>query len=373
MAAAVMGLSCARSEQGAAARASRLGPDLASHPIYSRYQFGSDRDIIDIGIQPLWIPSNVILEAMRRDTLLAESLSELGLELRFHSFLKGADVNYFLLRGDLEVGIGGDMPALIAVAEGNALVAALIQHGFCSIVARTPTLLKALRGQRIGYAFGSNAHYALLRALSQAGLRETDVELVPMDVNLMSDALEQGTIDAFAAWEPTPFIAETQYREQVAVRRSLSTGYLYFSQSFAEGQPGAIRQIVAAQIRALGWLKTRKHLLLAAGWAGRAGEVLSGRPSRLATEDLVQLAKADLLGIASVPLIAQNDLAPDGRLFREFEFLRGLGKIGETTRWQQLRSRFDRSLVSELVSASQEHRLTTYSYRDQAGGGRGSE
>ena len=44
-------------------------------------------------------------------------------------------------------------------------------------------LIKDLRGKLIGYPFGSNAHYALLQTLSAAGLRETDVHLVRLNVN----------------------------------------------------------------------------------------------------------------------------------------------------------------------------------------------
>jgi len=107
----------------------------------------------------------------------------------------------------IKVGIGGDMPTLSAAANFGVHVVALAQQGFCSIVAREEMLMKELRAKRIAYAFGSNAHYALLQSLASAGLREEDVRLIPLDVTEMPSALAEGAIDAFSAWEPTPTIA----------------------------------------------------------------------------------------------------------------------------------------------------------------------
>ncbi len=214
-------------------------PDLSDHPIYSKYQFSEEDNVVEIGIQPLWVPTCIVAEAMRRDAVLQEALAQEGLEIRFHPFLKGADVNFFLRRGDLEAGIGGDMPALTAAASFDVLVAGLMQHGFCAVVAGRHMPMEGLRGKRIAYAFGSNAHYALLQALSSAGLEEADVRLIPLEVDQMPDALADGSIDAFSAWEPTPTIALTRFRNQVVIHRSLSSGYLYFSRSLAESRPKA--------------------------------------------------------------------------------------------------------------------------------------
>lgn len=220
--------------------------DLLADPVYSAYEFGRTDNVIDVGVQPMWIPTNIITEVMKRDMVLKDALARKGLELRFHGFRKGADVNFFLGRGDIEVGVGGDMPALTAAAESNVVVASVIQRGFCSIVARRQMLTTDLEGMRIAYPTGSISHYRLLRLLSSANLDESDVELVAMDVAMMPEALNRNEIDAFAAWEPTPTIALITCERAVVIHRSLSSGYLYFSRSFAQRHPEAMRLIVAA-------------------------------------------------------------------------------------------------------------------------------
>ena len=339
--------------------------DLSEHPIYSKYVFGETDNVIDFGIQPLWIPTSVISEAMKRDVVLRKALSEEGLKIRFHSFLKGADVNFFLQRGDLEVGIGGDMPALTATSTSRALVAALIQQGFCSLVAGRHILIKELKGKRIAYPFGSIAHYSLLRALSSAGLTEGDVRLVPLDVTEMPDGLNRGKIDAFSAWEPTPTIGLTRFPGQVIIHRSLSSGYLYFSPDFADRHPDALRLITASEVRALNWLgRWDKNLLEASRWTMLAGQALSGQKSVLSAKQYVALAKDDLLGIPSVGAIPANDLKSGGRLFQEFKFLKRLGKISASVSWDEVMSRFDQSVIEEVASTPEKYQLRTYEYQD---------
>jgi len=85
-------------------------------------------------------------------------------------------VNFFLGRGDIDAGIGGDMPTLTAATNLDIVIPVMIQRGFISIVSNRQMLVEQLKGKRIGYAFGSNAHYALLKTLATAGLNENDVK-----------------------------------------------------------------------------------------------------------------------------------------------------------------------------------------------------
>ena len=241
--------------------------DLRNHPIYSKYEYGAGDDIIDFGCQPLGVPIGVISEVMQHDLILREALAVLGMKLRFHAYLKGSDVNYFLERGDLEIAMGGDMPAIMAAAAHETIILSLIKQGFSSIIARNHMMLDEFRGKRIGYPFGSNAHYALLQAITSVGLREEDVELIPLDVTEMAEKLAAKEIDTFIAWEPFSSMALQQHDNFVPIHRYLSSSYLYMSQSFVKQYPDAARHIIAAQIRAMTWMTRRKdNLLTAAQW-----------------------------------------------------------------------------------------------------------
>lgn len=340
--------------------------DPADHPLYSEYVFGESDEVIDIGIQPLWVPTCIIAETMRRDLRLREALAGQGLEIRFHAFYKGANVNVFLERGDLEGGIGGDMPALTAAANGVGVIVAIVQQGFCSIVARRHMLMGELRGKRIGYAFGSNAHYALLEALRSVGLGEEDVEMAAMDVHEMAEALDSERIDAFSAWEPTPTLAHARFNDQVVIHRGLSSGYLYFTPAFARSRPEAVRRIAASEARALSWLREDDaHLLKASGWAIAAGRELSGASPLLSPREYADLANQDLLAVFRDPTIPKNDLASHGRLAAEFRLLARLGKIPPDLTWDDVSSAFDRGVMESVLREPEKYGLSVRRYEEK--------
>jgi len=105
-------------------------PDLNHHPVYSTYKFGRDTKVIDFAIAPVAIPAGVLSETIKRDKILRQSLQRLGVELRFHSFQKGKDANFFIRRGDVEAAIFADIPALTLAATFDTKVVALAKQGF---------------------------------------------------------------------------------------------------------------------------------------------------------------------------------------------------------------------------------------------------
>lgn len=337
--------------------------DLSSHPIYSGYKFSKADNVINIGIQPLWVPTGLITEAFKRDTVLQKELAELGKELRFYSFLKGDDVNFFLKHGQIAVGIGGDMPAIHAASTFDVIIPALIQQGFCSIVAKRHMLLKELRGEPIGYAYGSNAHYALLNALAYEGITKNDVNLISMDVTEMPESLQKGEVTAFAAWEPTPSITLNKYPDNVVIHRSQSSGYLYFSRSFSEKYPEAMRLIVAAEIRAIKWMQNDiKNLVRASFWSHKAGEDLSGKKLAFSIKENAELAQKDIIGLSSIPRISAKHLKQEGPLHKEFKFLKELGKIPVSVRWDKVRSSFNLQIIKEIIANKKIYKLNEFKY-----------
>ncbi len=338
-------------------------PDLSIHPTYSNYKFNKAEDIINLGVQPIYSPTGLISETMKRDTTLHDALSGLGMKVRFYAFLKGDDVNYFLRRGDIDAGISGDMPVITAAATMDVLAPALIQQGFTSVIANRPMLIRELRGKNIGYAFGSNAHYALLKALASGGLNETQVNLIPIEVTKMQEALATGKIEAFSAWEPTSTITLTKYPESVIIHRYLSSGYIYFKKTFSDKHPEVVRQIIAAEIRALRWMQSnRQNLLQASEWALQAGEDLTNHKLELSAAQNASVAENDILGLTSPPIIPQNDLRQNGPLHMEFEFLKTLGKIPASTNWEKVHNSFDLQTIIDVLANSKKYKLNEFSY-----------
>ena len=213
--------------------------DLQNHPIYSIYEYNQNDAKINIGFQPLYLPTGIIFEVIKRDRILQDALKLLGKEIIFYPFLKGADVNYFLKQKKIVGGVGGDMPALSAASDSDIIIPVILQKGNVSIISDKPMLTKNMKGKRIGYPIGSISHYFLLKLLEDARIEDDEVELIPLDVALMIKALNNNEIDLFSAWEPIVASALKHNPEFFITFRKTSTGYLYFSKEFAAKNPGS--------------------------------------------------------------------------------------------------------------------------------------
>jgi NitT/TauT family transport system substrate-binding protein len=253
------------------------------------------------------------------------------------------------------------MPALVAAATQKIVCTSLVQQGFTSIIANQPMFIGELRGKRIGYALGSNAHYGLLHALSSEGLSPKDVHLIPMDVAEMPEALETGSITAFSAWEPTPAVTLKNVENSVVIHRSLSSGYLYFNKETMRDHPEAVRYIIAAEIRAIRWMHgRRRNLLQASRWTIESGEKLFRRDWSLSPEEVATLSGRDLLQSSNAPIIPEKSLRDSGTLHQEFLFLRKIGKIPGEVSWSRVHESFDREAILDVLVHPEGYSVTHY-------------
>jgi len=341
--------------------------DISLNKIYSEYVYG-EPETIYIGTQPLYSPTGLISETMRRDSVLKEELSKLGFKIIFYPFLKGYDVNQLLIQGHLQAGVGGDMPTLSVAASTEIIIPLMFQSGPTWLVTRSSVLLKDLTGKRIAYAKGSNAHYMLLNLLSSFGFSKSDFELVPMNVNKMIAALESGTISAFAAWEPTPEIARNKHKF-VSRFGGPSSGYMYFRKDFSDKHPAEMKLIVAAAARAYLWLRDGSHddCLRASAWAIEISEKLSKMKLQLYPEEQLSIAKRDIFRSRyefslSIP---KEDFADEGRLEKEFIFLKKIGMIPKETLWKNIQKKFDTEILSSIRNAPGKFRLSEFRFTEK--------
>lgn len=338
-------------------------PDLASHPVYSKYQFGKEGKVVDLGTQPMAVPSGVVAEVMQHDKILKNALAARGWEFRNHGFLKGPDANFFFQRGDLDLVVAGDWPTITLAATHDIMVIGLVKQSFSALLAKNVQRIEQLKGKRIGVALGTTAHYGLLVALESAGLKETDVILVPVENTGMVEAMDQGRVDAFACWEPVPTNALRTHPELKVVQRFLNSSYLAVSKDFARNNPEITEQIVAAYIRALRWMReSDANLAQAVDWVLVAGEHLSGKPTGLSPQDMAKTTTDDLLKIAHSPAVPRHDLAKNGSIHRAFTFLKMQGKIPASTTWERIAASFSRTLLDKVLADPKKYQLLHFDY-----------
>jgi len=355
---------CSKQEE-----ASEQAISQAKERLYAGYALDQPGSI-DVGVQPLSMPESPVTELLARDNTLAAQLKARNLVLKPFPFYKGKEIYQLMLQGKLEAGVLGDMPALSAAASGDIVIAAMVKHGFSSIVGGKPMLVKDLKGKRIATGLGSTAHFTLLKALENEGLTEGDVEVVGMEVDDMPQALAQGRIDAFSAWEPTPTMALAAHPEFRLLHRGLNYGFLCFRRDFVTSHPAEARYIVAAVARGCLWMRQPGSLDQVAQWVKASSSRFQGTPSFLTPEQTVAITRNDLLNVPDAPQIPMRLLQERELLWTEFEYLKKNEKIPQKIPWEKVRNSFDTDLLQGVLTDSKPYDLRRFDYRyDHVQGG----
>jgi DNA-binding NtrC family response regulator len=130
------------------------------------------------------------------------------LTISWQEYAGGIQIVDALRRGELDLGVVGDYPAVYAQAEGVPVVYVASEppapRGAAVIVPQHSALrsMADLRGKRVAVNQAAQAHFLLMLALEEAGLRLEDIELSFEPPARAIAGFRAGAIDAWAIWDP---------------------------------------------------------------------------------------------------------------------------------------------------------------------------
>jgi sulfonate transport system substrate-binding protein len=156
---------------------------------------------------------------------------KVGLTVQPLRFSSGPACAEALYSGSADIATMGDSMAVIAIARLPKLkiIASHCtgEHRHRLIVRKASFFhnLKDLRGKRIGIKLGTSTHAGFLAALAASSVPAGDVIAMDLDPGNMSEALMAGSVDAIAASEPTPSLAELKGGRQLATFGGLGNLY----------------------------------------------------------------------------------------------------------------------------------------------------
>ncbi|RON19297.1 sulfonate ABC transporter substrate-binding protein [Pseudomonas frederiksbergensis] len=136
--------------------------------------------------------------------------------LKWIEFPAGPQMLEALNIGALDVGSTGDIPPLFAQAAGADLVyigAEPAKPQAETILVRGDSPLHdvaQLKGKKVAFQKGSSSHNLILRALNKAGLSYKDIQPIYLPPADARAAFEQGSVDAWAIWDPYASLALSQ-------------------------------------------------------------------------------------------------------------------------------------------------------------------
>ncbi len=131
--------------------------------------------------------------------------------VKWNNFASGGDVIQAFGGGSLDIGLAGSSPSTKALsAPLNLPVSVIWIHGVIgsaeSLVVREgveASTIADLKGKTIATPFGSTAHFSLLQAIADAGLKPTDYQLINAEPEQIAPAWGRGDVDAAWIWDPT--------------------------------------------------------------------------------------------------------------------------------------------------------------------------
>lgn len=192
----------------------------------------------------------------------AGALDGLAYDIQWTEFPAAAPLAEALNANAVDLGPIGDAPLIFALAAGarvKAIGANRSDAYGTAVLVRADSPLKSaadLKGRSVATNRGSIGHYVTLKAIVAAGLQPSDVNLrflAPADAKL---ALTQGSVDAWATWEPYTALAETGGHARVLVNgRGLLPGLSYLAatdQAIAARRP-ALQDFLQRVVRAQAW------------------------------------------------------------------------------------------------------------------------
>ena len=173
----------------------------------------ADQAVVRIGYQK----ASALMAVLRSNGALEKALADKGYRVQWSEFAYGVPLIEALNVGgiDLTADVGDPVP-IFGQAAGAQLVyfaqesAAPAAQGVLVPQASPIHSVADLKGRKIAFAKGSCAHYLTIAVLRSAGLTLADVQpvyLAPADARA---ALERGSVDAWAIWEPFQAAFETQ-------------------------------------------------------------------------------------------------------------------------------------------------------------------
>ncbi|MGD9175627.1 MAG: ABC transporter substrate-binding protein [Desulfobacterales bacterium] len=200
------------------------------------------------------IGSAIPIIAVRKGFFLEE-----GLKISHLRFSSGPACAEALYSGAADIGGMGDTTAIIMAARSSRFVIiashATGEHRHRVMVRDDSGMrtLQDLKGRRVGVKKGTSTYGGFLAALKKVEMSAEDIDIVDLTPPTMTDALLAGSLDAFAASEPTPSAAEQKGARELTTLGGLGNQYpilILANRHLVKEQKATLRKFLQAMKKA---------------------------------------------------------------------------------------------------------------------------
>nr|WP_249792570.1 aliphatic sulfonate ABC transporter substrate-binding protein [Bradyrhizobium sp. BRP22] len=192
-----------------------------------------------------------VLVIARQRGSLENHFKPAGIDVKWVEFSSGPPMMEAMNVGSIDYGAVGDSPPVFAQAAGAAIVYAAgqpITNGQGILVPRNSAIgtIADLKGKRIGFTKGSSAHNIVVQTLEKAGLTYGDITPVYLTPPDAGPAFANGSIDAWAIWDPYFAIGEAKQNGRILVNAyevTKSNSFFIANRDFSKNHGPILQQI----------------------------------------------------------------------------------------------------------------------------------
>lgn len=207
-----------------------------------------------------------VLVITRQQAALEKHFTPRGIEVKWIEFSSGPPMMEAMNVGSVDFGAVGDSPPVFAQAAGAAIVYAAgqpITNGQGILVPKDSPIrgIADLKGKRIGFTKGSSAHNVVVQTLEKAGLTYADITPVYLTPPDAGPAFANGSIEAWAIWDPYFAIGETKQNGRILINShevTKTNSFYIANREFAKNHGAILQQIVDVTTAAGKWAEQHR-------------------------------------------------------------------------------------------------------------------
>ncbi|BAY89944.1 MULTISPECIES: aliphatic sulfonate ABC transporter substrate-binding protein [unclassified Tolypothrix] len=195
-------------------------------------------------------------DLVRVTKVLEKRLEPLGVKVEWAQFAQGPQLMEAMNVGKIDLGSVGETPPIFAQAAGAQITYVVGRRrtensGKGSAIAVPPDSpiksIKDIKGQKVVFQKASASHYFILRALEEAGLKYSDIQVLSIPNVEAASAFIEGKIPVWVTGDPHLARAEKLGKARVIkTSEGLDSpgGYYIGSKQFAIDNPELLRVVI---------------------------------------------------------------------------------------------------------------------------------
>jgi len=207
-----------------------------------------------------------VLVIARQQAVLEKHFAEKQITIKWIEFTSGPPLLEAMSTGSVDFGAVGDTPPIFAQAANANIVyvaGSPITNGQGILVPANSTIqtIADLKGKRIGFGKGTSAHNVLIATLEKAGLTYEDITPVYLSPPDAGPAFANGSIEAWAIWDPYFAIGEKRQNARILVNASdvAKTNSFYLAnRDFANNNAQHTRDVIKGLAEAARWAEAHR-------------------------------------------------------------------------------------------------------------------